>query len=161
MSMATSALANSKTFLLSSSSSSLIHKTIFPFSLTKTSPFLISFTTPSRRFLSVSSSLRSLSPNHDFNFSDSGGDGNGVAVSTRGSKSKVLLKGMTYSELEVCFLFIIYDYILINFRGLFGLAYLSLSTFISFVRHFGRIYLNNLSCFRLISYQHSLYENKF
>jgi len=31
------------------------------------------------------------------------GDGNNVAVSTRGSK--VLLKGMTYSELEVCFLF--------------------------------------------------------
>ncbi|KEH20004.1 dual-specificity RNA methyltransferase RlmN [Medicago truncatula] len=90
MSMATSALANS------SSTTFLLHKTIIPFSLTKTSPFLISFTTPSRRFLSASS-LPSLSPDIDFNFSHYG-DGNSVAVSRRGSK--VLLKGMTYSELE-------------------------------------------------------------
>ncbi|KAK2354858.1 23S rRNA (adenine(2503)-C(2))-methyltransferase [Trifolium repens] len=67
------------------------------FSLIKTSPFLISLTTPSRRYLS-SSALPSLSTDIDFNFSDSSGDGNGVAISRK--SSKVLLKGMTYSELE-------------------------------------------------------------
>lgn len=45
-----------------------IHKTIIPFSLTKTTPFLISFPSPSPRFLSSSSS----SADHNFNFSDSG-----------------------------------------------------------------------------------------
>jgi len=64
MSMATNALTNSSTTFL-------LHKTIIPFSLTKTSPFLISFTTPSRSFLSASS-LPSLSADHTFNLSDSG-----------------------------------------------------------------------------------------
>ncbi|CAJ2636478.1 unnamed protein product [Trifolium pratense] len=86
--MAMSAVANS-TFLPL--------KTIIPFSLTKTSPFLFSLTTPSRRYLSASA-LPSISTDHDFNISDSSGDGNGVAVSRK--SSKVLLKGMTYSELE-------------------------------------------------------------
>ncbi|WJX87861.1 23S rRNA (adenine(2503)-C(2))-methyltransferase [Trifolium repens] len=67
------------------------------FSFTKTSPFLISLTTPSRCYLSASA-LPSLSTDIDFNFSDSSGDGNGVAISRK--SSKVLLKGMTYSELE-------------------------------------------------------------
>jgi hypothetical protein len=42
------------------------------FSLIKTSPFLISLTTPSRRYLS-SSALPSLSTDIAFNFSDSSG----------------------------------------------------------------------------------------
>ncbi|MCH97548.1 dual-specificity RNA methyltransferase RlmN-like [Trifolium medium] len=91
--MAMSAVANS-TFLLLPT---IPLKTIIPFSLTKTSPFLISLTTPSRRYLSASA-LPFISTDHDFNFSDSSGDGNGVAVSRK--SSKVLLKGMTYSELE-------------------------------------------------------------
>ncbi|XP_027187279.1 uncharacterized protein [Cicer arietinum] len=88
MSMAMGTVSNSTLFL---SFASPIHKTIIPFSLTKTSPYLIS-----RRTFSVSS-LPSLSADSNFNFSHSG-DGNGVAVSTR--SSKVLLKGMTYPELE-------------------------------------------------------------
>ncbi|GAU50057.1 hypothetical protein TSUD_186920 [Trifolium subterraneum] len=91
--MAISAVANS-TFLLLPT---IPLKTIIPFSLTKTSSFLLSLTTPSRRYLSASA-LPSISTDHDVNLSDFSGDGNGVAISRK--SSKVLLKGMTYSELE-------------------------------------------------------------
>ncbi|XP_061372321.1 uncharacterized protein LOC133314812 [Gastrolobium bilobum] len=71
-----------------------IHK-IIPFSLTRTTtPFLISILTPRRRFFSASS-VTSLTAEH--NFSDFG-DGHCVAISSKGSK--MLLKGMTYTELE-------------------------------------------------------------
>ncbi|CAK8561666.1 unnamed protein product [Lathyrus sativus] len=95
MSMVAMGAVTNSTFLLSSQP---ILKTIIPFSLTKTLPYLVCLTAPSRRFLSAASSLPSVvSADHSFNFSDSG-DGNGVAVSRTGHK--VLLKGMTYSELE-------------------------------------------------------------
>ncbi|WVZ26046.1 hypothetical protein V8G54_004590 [Vigna mungo] len=85
--MAIGAVANS-TLLLSSKPNHFS----FSFSLTKTSPFLSLLTPRLRRFLSVSS----LSADHhslrDF------GDGDGVRLSSQGSK--MLLKGMTYPDLE-------------------------------------------------------------
>ncbi|KAK8470773.1 hypothetical protein PHAVU_003G052100 [Phaseolus vulgaris] len=84
--MAIGAVANS-TLLVSSKPNR------FSFSLTKTSPFLISLLSPRlRRFLSVSS----LTADHH-NLSDFG-NGDGVGISSQGSKA--LLKGMTYPDLE-------------------------------------------------------------
>ncbi|KAL5177591.1 Dual-specificity RNA methyltransferase RlmN [Glycine soja] len=93
--MAVGAVSNSTLFLPSSllSSSKPNPLTIpFSFSLTKTSPFSISVLTRQRRFLSVSS----LTADHH-NLSDFG-DGDSVAISNEGLK--MLLKGMTYPELE-------------------------------------------------------------
>ncbi|BAT74666.1 hypothetical protein LR48_Vigan511s011700 [Vigna angularis] len=83
--MAIGAVANS-TLLLSSKPNHL------SFSLTKTSPFLSLLSPRLRRFLSVSS----LSADHH-NLRDFG-DGDGVGISSQGSKT--LLKGMTYPDLE-------------------------------------------------------------
>ncbi|KAG5026990.1 hypothetical protein AAZX31_08G278000 [Glycine max] len=93
--MAVGAVSNSTLFLPSSLlSSSKPNPLTIPFSfyLTKTSPFSISVLTRQRRFLSVSS----LTADHH-NLSDFG-DGDSVAISNEGLK--MLLKGMTYPELE-------------------------------------------------------------
>ncbi|KAK7361891.1 hypothetical protein VNO77_03981 [Canavalia gladiata] len=94
MSMAIAAVSNSTLLLpsplLSSTHNHLI--TPFSFSLTKTSPYLPSIITRPRCFLSASSLTA-----YDHNFSDLG-NGESVAISSKGSK--MLLKGMTYPELE-------------------------------------------------------------
>ncbi|XP_057415330.1 uncharacterized protein LOC130710176 isoform X2 [Lotus japonicus] len=83
---------------LSSASSTLNHKTIsFSFTRTPPPPYLISVLTPRRRLLSSSPAAA------DHNFSDSGEEEEeeeGHCVSTSMKGSEVLLKGLTYPELE-------------------------------------------------------------
>ncbi|CAJ1940097.1 unnamed protein product [Sphenostylis stenocarpa] len=88
--MAAGAVANS-TLLLSSKPNQLVFP--FSFSVTRTSPFLISLLTPrQRRFLSVSSLAADHHDLSDF------GDVDNVGISSKGYK--MLLKGMTYPDLE-------------------------------------------------------------
>ncbi|RDX93638.1 rlmN, partial [Mucuna pruriens] len=98
--MAIGAVANS-TFPLPTPllSSKPAHLTIpFSFSLTKTSPFPISALTRPRCFLSASSLAADHHNLSDFGCLFDAGDGDSVAISSKGSK--MLLKGMTYPELE-------------------------------------------------------------
>ncbi|TKY58636.1 dual-specificity RNA methyltransferase RlmN [Spatholobus suberectus] len=92
--MAIGAVTNSillpPTLLLSSKPNHLTMP--FSFSLPKTSPFLISVLTRPRRFLYASSLTADQHNLSDF------GEGDSVAISSEGSK--MLLKGMTYPELE-------------------------------------------------------------
>ncbi|XP_020225536.1 uncharacterized protein LOC109807432 [Cajanus cajan] len=87
--MAIGAAANSSLLLSSKPNPITIP---FSFSLTKTSSFLFSLLTPPRRSLSASSLT-----SHRHNLSHFG-DGDSVAISSE--CSKMLLKGMTYPELE-------------------------------------------------------------
>ncbi|KAJ1384892.1 Ribosomal RNA large subunit methyltransferase RlmN/Cfr [Sesbania bispinosa] len=64
----------------------------------RTSPYLISILTPTRRFLSASSRPSSFTAHHNFSDYGYGEDGHCVTTSRKGSK--VLLKGMTYPELQ-------------------------------------------------------------
>ncbi|KAL2344322.1 hypothetical protein Fmac_005607 [Flemingia macrophylla] len=88
--MAIGAVSNSTLLLSTPLPFSKPNHTIF--SLTKTSSFLIPVLTPPRRFLSVSSLT------HDHHNLSDFGDADSVAISSRGSK--MLLKGMTYPELQ-------------------------------------------------------------